>query len=44
MTRIPRRSFLAKLAAAIPASLAIPGFLAKAAPMRKKVRITNVKS
>ena len=43
MTRIPRRSFLAKLAAAIPASLAIPGFLAKAAPMRKKVRITNVK-
>ena len=41
--KIPRRNFFKRLAGAIPAVAAIPSFYAMAAPLRKKVKITDVK-
>jgi L-alanine-DL-glutamate epimerase-like enolase superfamily enzyme len=40
----PRRNFLKAMAAAVPASVALPTYQAMAAPLRKKVKITDVKS
>src|SRR5690242_20192787 len=38
-----RRDFIRSLATAIPLSAVSPGYAAMAAPMRKKVKITDVK-
>ncbi|HVA00998.1 MAG TPA: mandelate racemase/muconate lactonizing enzyme family protein [Terriglobia bacterium] len=43
MSSTPRRDFLKTLAAAVPASAALPAYQAMAAPLRKKVKITDVK-
>lgn len=44
MSQTARRSFLKGLAAVVPASAALSGFRAMAAPLLKKVRITDVKA
>lgn len=44
MSSTPRRSFLKTLAAAVPASAALPAYQTLAAPLRKKVKITDVKA
>ncbi len=44
MSSTPRRDFLKSVAAAVPASVALPGYSALAAPLRKKVKITDVKA
>ena len=41
--KFPRRNFFKRLAGAIPAAAVLPTFQALAAPLRKKVRITDVK-
>ncbi|HVA01618.1 MAG TPA: mandelate racemase/muconate lactonizing enzyme family protein [Terriglobia bacterium] len=40
----PRRNFLKTLAAAVPVSAALPAYQAMAVPLRKKVKITDVKA
>ena len=44
MGKSNRRNFVQSLAAAIPASAICPVYAAKAAPLRKKVKITDVKA
>src|SRR5262245_36624364 len=43
MTKPSRRAFMRGMATAVPAAAALSGFNATAAPMRKKVKITDVK-
>ena len=43
MSFTPRRDFLKTVAAAVPASLALPGYPEMASPQRKRVKITDVK-
>src|ERR1035441_10682467 len=40
----PRRDFLKTVAAAVPASVGLPAYPAMASPLRKKVKITDVKA
>ena len=44
MSSNPRRDFLKTVAAAVPAAVALPAYQAKASPLRKKVKITDVKA
>jgi L-alanine-DL-glutamate epimerase-like enolase superfamily enzyme len=44
MSFTQRRDFLKTVAAAVPASVALPGYPEKASPQRKRVKITDVKA
>ena len=44
MSVTQRRDFLKTVAAAVPASVALPGYPAMASPQRKRVKITDVKA
>ena len=43
MAKFNRRKFLRGMSAAVPAAAVLPGFQALASPLRKKVKITDVK-
>ena len=44
MSFTQRRDFLKTVAAAVPASVALPGYPEKASPQRKRIKITDVKA
>ena len=44
MSFTPRRDFLKTVAGAVPASMAVPGYAEMASPLRKQIKITDVKA